>query len=180
MVYVIKFVNFNFINQNMKKLYSALLITFFLLFFCSWVYAQRMQVTAIPGNPVDPSLVIFQYDDSGNQIYRGSNCTNCCATCRPGEESSNTLADMVANMIQAAPVPVKTDLTVLWDLSIRDFIVSIDLLPYNAFNITESVSIRSLNTNSYIFRMSHLPYGVYYLKFNLSDGSIYTRTVTKN
>jgi hypothetical protein len=165
----------------MKKLYSALLITFFLMFFSSWVYAQRMQVTAIPGNPVDPSLVIFSYDDSGNQIRRGPElCMNCCATCRPGEESPSTLADLVANKIQAAPVPVKTDLTVLWDLSIRDFIVSIDLLPYNAFNITESVSIRSLNTNSYIFRMSHLPYGVYYLKFNLSDGSIYTRTVTKN
>lgn len=162
----------------MKKTLS---FSFLLLFFSTWMYTQRMQVTAIPSNPVDPSLVIFRYDDSGNQIYRGPElCTNCCATCRPGEESPSTLADMVANKIQAAPVPVKTDLTVLWDLSIRDFIVSIDLLPYNAFNITESVSIRSLNTNSYIFRMSHLPYGVYYLKFNLSDGSVYTRTVTKN
>ena len=160
----------------MKKLYSALLIPFSLLFFSSWIDAQSQKIPISPG---DPSIVLFRYDDSGNQIFRGPDGI-VCNTCRPGEENTSTLADQVANQIQAAPVPVKTDLTVLWDLSIRDFIVSIDLLPYNAFNITESVSIRSLNTNSYIFRMSHLPYGVYYLKFNLSDGSIYTRTVTKN
>lgn len=160
----------------MKKLYSALLITFVLLFFSSWIHAQSQKIPISPG---DPSIVLFRYDDSGNQIFRGPEgmvCTNC----RLGEEPISTLSDQIANKIQAAPVPVKTDLTVLWDLSIRDFIVTIDLLPYNAFNITESVSIRSLNTNSYIFRMSHLPYGVYYLKFNLSDGSVYTRTVTKN
>ena len=153
----------------------------FLCFFCfqSFFYSQSIKIAAAPGNPVDPSLVIFSYDDSGNQIFRGPDGI-VCSTCRPGEENTSTLADQVANQIQAAPVPVKTDLTVLWDLSIRDFIISIDLLPYNAFNITESVNIRLLSTNSYIFRMSHLPYGVYYLKFNLSDGSIYTRTVTKN
>ena len=159
-----------------KKLFSSL----FFFFLTSSVYSQNVQTLAVPPNPVDPSLVIFRYDDSGNQIYRGPDCTNCCSTCRPGEEEVSNIADMIANKIQAAPVPVKIDLTVFWDLSIRDFIVSIDLLPYNAFNIAESVSIRSLNTNSYIFRMSHLPYGVYYLKFNLSDGSVYTRTVTKN
>ncbi len=63
----------------------------------------------MPGNPVDPSLVIL-VDDSGNQIYRGSNCANYCSTCRPGEESPSTLADMVANKIQAASVLVKTNL----------------------------------------------------------------------
>lgn len=159
----------------MKKILFSFLYFFF---FQSFLFSQIME-TAIPLRSPDPALVLFGYDDSGNQIFRGPSGI-VCNTCRPEEQINTTLADLVANKIQAAPVPVKTDLTVLWDLSIRDFIVSIDLLPYNAFNITESVSIRSLNTNSYIFRMSHLPYGVYYLKFNLSDGSVYTRTVTKN
>lgn len=133
-----------------------------------------------PG-PIDNSIAVFQYDEAGNQIYRGPQILWACITCKDQiQQAPLSLADQIANKIQAAPVPVKTDLTVLWDFSIRDFIVSIELLPYNAFTITESVNIRSLNTNSYIFRMSHLPYGVYYLKFNLSDGSVYTRTVTKN
>lgn len=157
-----------------KTLLSFSCITF------SLFYSQQVEVTAVPVDPVDPTLVIFHYDDSGNQIYRGLGCVTCCVTCRPEQETPATLADQVANKIQAAPVPVKTDLTVIWDLSIQNFIVSIDLLPYNAFNITESVNIKSLDTNSYIFRMSHLSYGVYYLKFNLTDGSVYTRTVTKN
>ena len=158
----------------MKKILLSLSCIGFSLY-----YSQKIKAVAAPGNPVDPSLVIFRYDDAGNQIFRGPDGI-VCNTCRPGEETQSTLADQVANKITAAPVPVKNDLPVIWDLSIRDFIVSIDLLPYNAFNITESVSIKSLNTNSYLFRMSHLPYGVYYLKFNLSDGSVYTRTVTKN
>ena len=151
----------------------------FFIFCLSLFYSQKANVVIVQP-PTDQSLVIFQYDDAGNQIYRGLGCFICCSTCRPGQENASSLADQVANKIQAAPVPVKTDLTVIWDVSIQNFIVSIDLLPYNAFNITESVNIKSLNTNSYIFRMSHLPYGVYYLKFNLSDGSVYTRTVTKN
>ncbi|WHF51959.1 hypothetical protein QGN23_01480 [Chryseobacterium gotjawalense] len=161
----------------MKEIFmkKTLSLSFLLLLFSSCVYSQFAKILS----QGDPSIVLFGYDESGNQIFRGPS-GNVCNTCRPGEEINTTLANQVANKIQAVPVPVKTDLTVLWDLSIRDFIVSIDLLPYNAFNITESINIRSLATNSYIFRMSHLPYGVYYLKFNLSDGSVYTRTVTKN
>lgn len=159
----------------MKKI-----LLFFSCIIFSLFYSQQVEATGIPGNPVDPTLVVFSYDDAGNQVYRGLSCVNCCSTCRPSEQTPPSLADQVANKIQAAPVPVKTDLTVVWDVSIKDFILSIDLLPYNAFNITESVNIRSLSTNSYIFKMNHLPYGVYYLKFNLSDGSVYTRSVTKN
>lgn len=162
----------------MIKSLSYFLFVFYPL---SYFFSQQTQLVVVPSNPPDPTLVVFRYDQAGNQIYRGESCINCCTNCRPGqEESSVTLADQVANKIQAAPVPVKTDLNVIWDVSIKDFIVSIDLLPYNSFNITESVNLTSLNTNSYTFRMSHLPYGVYYLKFNLSDGSVYSRSVIKN
>ncbi len=155
-----------------------------LLYFCciafSSFYSQQAGVTAVPVDPIDPTLVIFQYDDAGNQIYRGLNCLTCCVGCRPGQDLAPPLAEQIANYIQTVPVPVKTDLTVIWDLSIRDYIVTIDLLPYNAFKITESVNVKALSNNSYVFRMNHLPYGVYFLKFNLSDGSVYTRSVTKN
>lgn len=158
-----------------------------LLFFSAFLFfslfsAQRATISiAHPQVPPqsDPSLVIFGYDEAGNQIFRGPTGI-VCNTCRPSETSQHSLADQVANSINAAPVPVKEDLTVIWKEEIKDYIVSIDLLPYNAFRILKSVSIKSLDTNSYVFEMGHLPYGVYYLKFNLSDGSVYTRTVTKN
>ncbi|MBB4808276.1 hypothetical protein HNP38_003618 [Chryseobacterium defluvii] len=138
---------------------------------------------AIPGNPgpVYMPRVIFEYDEAGNQIYRGP-----CPYCKDANESISAskslspLSEQVANKIQAAPVPVKTDLTVIWDLSIKDYITKIELLPYNSFNILQSVHIKSNSNNSYVFPMSTYNYGVYYLKFYLTDGSIYTRSITKN
>lgn len=130
------------------------------------------------------SQVIFEYDEAGNQIYRGLGSANKSAS--PNEEentreiSKTSLAETIGNKIKVAPVPVKTDLSVFWEEEIKDYIAKVDLLPYNAFNIIETVNISNLKTNSYIFRMSHLPYGVYYLRFYLNDGSIYTVTVTKN
>ena len=66
------------------------------------------------------------------------------------------------------------------NVSIKDYIAKIDLLPYNSFNIVASVNVKSLTDNSYVFRMGSFPYGVYYIKFYLTDGSVYTRTITKN
>ncbi|WP_294300138.1 hypothetical protein [uncultured Chryseobacterium sp.] len=68
----------------------------------------------------------------------------------------------------------------MWDHEVKDYITKIELLPYNSFKILSFVDVGTLNNTSYVFRMESYPYGVYYLKFYLSDGSIYTRTVTKN
>jgi len=121
--------------------------------------------------------VIFNYDDAGNQIYRGTaSGTNRMAN----TDITPKLVDQVANKIQAAPVPVKTSLNVIWEKDIRDYIVKIDLLAYNSFQIMETIDIKSQMGNSYVFNMTNYPYGVYYLRFYLSDGSVYNRTITKN
>lgn len=141
------------------------------LFFGSSLYAQS---------------VIFEYDEAGNQIFRGicDGCKNSNSELfskkQPQGSQPQTIAEKVAKSIRAAPVPVKTDLTVLWDAEVKDYITKIELLPYNSFKILNFVDVRTLNNNSYIFRMESYPYGVYYLKFYLSEGSVYTRTVTKN
>ena len=160
---------------------------YFLLFFLTLTNFLTAQIIIGGGGgtpvplPLDNPLVVFEYDDAGNQTYRGPQIRRNCPTCRDQiQQSSISLADQIANKIQAAPVPVKTDLTVIWDLSIKDYIVKIDLLPYNSFSIVASVNIRSLTDNSYVFGMGGFAYGVYYLKFYLSDGSVYTRTITKN
>ena len=118
--------------------------------------------------------VIFTYDDSGNQIYRGTASGTGRMASSTESTSIPTLADQIANKIQTAPVPVKTVLNVIWEQNIKDYILKIDLLAYN------SVDVKSKMGNSYVFDMSKYPYGVYYLKFYLSDGNIYTRTITKN
>lgn len=130
------------------------------------------------------SQVVFEYDEAGNQIYRGLGVANKSASHyeeeNPREISKTSLAETIGNKIKVAPVPVKTDLNVFWEEEIKDYIVKVDLLPYNAFKIIETVNISNLKTNSYVFRMNHLPYGVYYLWFYLNDGSVYSVTVTKN
>lgn len=130
------------------------------------------------------SQVVFLYDEAGNQIYRGTEPQNKkqndVRSKKIDDNIKTSLANTIANKIKVAPVPVKTDLNVFWEREIADYIVKIDLLPYNAFNIIESINIKDQKVNSYVFRMNHLPYGVYYLKFYLNDNSVYTVTVTKN
>ena len=124
--------------------------------------------------------VIFNYDDAGNQIYRGTASGTGRMASSTENTSTPTLVDQVANKIQTAPVPVKTVLNVIWEQDIKDYIVKIDLLAYNSFQIIETVDVKSKMGNSYVFNMNNYPYGVYYLRFYLSDGSIYNRTITKN
>ena len=124
--------------------------------------------------------VIFNYDDAGNQIYRGTASGTGRMASSTENTSTPTLVDQVANKIQTAPVPVKTVLNVIWEQDIKDYIVKIDLLAYNSFQIMETVDVKSKMGNSYVFNMNNYPYGVYYLRFYLSDGSIYNRTITKN
>lgn len=124
--------------------------------------------------------VIFTYDDSGNQIYRGTASGTGRMASSTESTSIPTLADQIANKIQTVPVPVKTVLNVIWEQDIKDYIVKIDLLAYNSFQIMETVDVKSKMGNSYVFNMNNYPYGVYYLRFYLSDGSIYNRTITKN
>lgn len=161
-------------KKNMRRA-----IQFFAIVSSTLFFSQRPQIAIAQPPAADPSVVIFAYDDSGNQIFRGPDGI-VCVSCRPSEQTPSSVSEIVANNIKAGPVPVKDNLTVIWDLSIQDYIVSIELLPYNAFTIYEAVNIRSLPSNSYVFKMGHLPYGVYYLRFNLSDGGVYNRTVTKN
>jgi len=127
--------------------------------------------------------VIFKYDEAGNQIFRGL-CDGCKQSNEissiPSEIKPQSLTEKVANSIRVAPVPVKTDLTILWDAKVKDYITRIELLPYNDVRVLHFADVKSLNNNSCIFHMESYSYGVYYLRFYLSDGSIYTKTITKN
>jgi hypothetical protein len=155
-------------------------------FYCILISAQisAPAVVIAPPNPPAEALpyVIFEYDEAGNQIYRGL-CTYCVdndINNDPANQTVLTLAEQIESKIQTVPVPVQTNLTVMWDLSIKGYIAKIEMLPYNGFNILQNVSINSNSDNFYVFPMSSYPLGVYYLRFYLTDGSVYTRAVIKN
>ncbi|MFY1045059.1 hypothetical protein [Chryseobacterium sp. GP-SGM7] len=147
----------------MKKTIST---TVFLLV-CSYSFAQT---------------VIFEYDEAGNQVLRGLciGCKSSNKTSIPLESKPLTILEEVTNNIKVAPVPVKTNLTIFWDSKVKDYINRIELLAYNDVRILSFFNIKNTSNNSCIFNMESYSYGVYYLKFYLSDGSIYTKTITKN
>ena len=142
-------------------------------------------ILALPTFILVKSQVIFRYDEAGNQIVRGMEGVDRNTNQTPNiitkdVKNTETLANQVANKIKVAPVPVKTDLNVFWEQDIKDYITKIELLPYNSVKIIESRTLTSNNfSNSCVFNMSKLTYGVYFLKFYLKDNSIYSVTVTK-
>lgn len=139
-------------------------------------------VFLILGSYFSAQTVIFEYDEAGNQVLRGL-CVGCKSSNEASilaEPQSQTISEEVANSIKVAPVPVKTNLTILWDIKVKDYIKRIELVTYNDVRVLSFFDVKNTSNNSCIFNMESYPYGVYYLKFYLSDGTIYTRTITKN
>lgn len=134
------------------------------------------------GSSFSAQTAIFKYDEAGNQIFRGlcDGCKKISEKSSVAEEAkAQTIAQQVAHNIKVAPVPVKANLNILWDAKVKDYIRRIELVPYNDVQILNFFDMKTTSI-SCVFNMESYSYGVYYLKFYLSDGSIYTRTITKN
>jgi len=143
---------------------------------------STIAVFLLLGSALSAQTAIFKYDEAGNQILRGL-CDGCKSSSKIStlsESKSKTILEEVANSIRVAPVPVKANLTVIWDLKVKEYIKRIELLPYNDVRILSFFDMKYTSNTSCIFNMESYSYGVYYLKFYLSDGSIYTKTITKN
>ncbi len=129
--------------------------------------------------------IYFEYDSAGNQILR-TDCLGCNTATANTDSIFKTLAEPLTDAeqygkeIKAAPVPVKDVLNILWNQDFHSKIVKFELLPYNEFKIYETVETNQLKGNSYVLNMSRYSYGVYYLRFYFSDGSIYTRSIIKH
>ncbi|WP_439480566.1 hypothetical protein [Chryseobacterium aquaticum] len=134
------------------------------------------------GSTLSAQTAIFEYDEAGNQVLRGlcSGCKSSNTSSFLVESKAQTILEKVTNSIRLAPVPVKTNLTVLWDIKVKDYIKRIELAPYNDVRILSFFEVKNMSSTSCIFNMESYSYGVYYLRFYLSDGSIFTKTITKN
>ena len=135
--------------------------------------------------------IYFQYDESGNQVFRGdgmlsriannSNSENLESVWEPNLAVATTPMDEndFWKNIRVYPVPVKDDLTIDWNDSVNDLIAEIGLYEQNTIHwVFQSKKISALNKTIKI-NMSKQYMGVYILSFTLKDGRRISRNITK-
>jgi len=136
----------------------------------------------IPGDPQLQAMV-FSYDEAGNQIYRGSTISSSGKT-TPEEDptvQSQSLStdDSFWLGIQVYPVPVKDVLTISWNKENNDLIENVSLYQHTTLSfLFEQKNYANLN-NQVQVDMSSYYMGVYVLRFQLKDGRVMTRNITK-
>lgn len=141
--------------------------------------------------PPTQTKVYFDYDEAGNQIYRGdmlfssSKTTN---TQQPTTEiinqddsvNNSTISEKEFwNGIRIYPVPVKDVLTIDWSEKVDDLITDIGLYEQSTVHwVFQNKKISSLNRKIQI-NMSQQYMGVYVLTFTLKDGRRLSKNITK-
>ncbi|MEC5395516.1 T9SS type A sorting domain-containing protein [Bergeyella sp. RCAD1439] len=124
----------------------------------------------------------FQYDASGNQIYRGLD-KSYTSTSKEGNAHPIVIlsdeSDRFWNEIKVHPVPVKDLLTISWTEEIDEMIESVSLYAHNT--LYEPIHRKnSPNINRQIqVDMSAYYMGVYLLSFQLKDGTVHTKNIIK-
>lgn len=161
----------------MKNFYTLLVFGISMLF-----HAQIMP-TAVP-QPI--GSYVFLYDDSGNQIFRGYVCNNCPAPLSKEETSSSEgrtsgedSTESFWKEVSIYPVPVKDLLTITWKDKVDDLIEEVSLYEQNTVHWKfQQKNFPSIDKQIQI-DMSHYYMGVYVLTFQLRDGRVVSKNITK-
>ncbi|PWN64737.1 hypothetical protein [Chryseobacterium oncorhynchi] len=129
--------------------------------------------------------VYFQYDEAGNQRYRGIN--------EAGKEASEKIVKAAAitkqepaidekafwKQIRLYPVPVNDYLTIDWTEEVDSLIESVSLYQHSTVHWKfQQQNNPGLNRQIKI-NMIGYDWGVYILRFTLKDGRVFSRNVTK-
>ena len=137
--------------------------------------------------PDQQGAYIFNYDDAGNQIYRGYVCNNCPVQWKQETppEAGNTSNqnenndDEFWNEIRIYPVPVKDVLTIDWSDEADALIDHVSLYEQNTIHWKfQQQNIPNLNKQIQI-NMANYYMGVYVLTFTLKDGRTLSKNITK-
>ncbi|WKS95297.1 hypothetical protein [Riemerella columbina] len=132
--------------------------------------------------------IIFKYDASGNQIYRGKEQLLVSNLGMPEKpilmplDITNEAIDedeLFWTHIQLYPVPVSSVLTVRWDTEVNDLVDSVTL--YNHNQLINLFTQRNIPNLNYQVEINMKPYrlGVYILSFQLKDGRVLTKNIIK-
>ncbi len=165
----------------MKKVFITV------LFIIPYYFAFGQDITPYSTDPVTQS-VVFSYDDAGNQIYRGP--TILIAPRQTLEEGGdqNLITESESpvitnegfwNEVEIYPVPVKDILTIRWTDKANNMISEVSLYEQNTVHWKfQQQNLPNLNQQIRI-DMTDYYMGVYILTFQLKDGSIMTKNITK-
>lgn len=154
------------------------LLFFIALFFANLAFSQII---------IQPQPMLnFEFDEAGNQIYRGNGSLSKSNLSSPEnlEDSNLNSAYIISekefwNNIRIYPVPVKDILTIDWTEKVDDLISNVGLFQQSTVHwVFQGEIIPSLHRKLQI-NMSKQYMGVYILIFTLKDGRRVSKNITK-
>lgn len=127
------------------------------------------------------SEIIFEYDDAGNQIYRGKlRQTNNRYTANSTDIGMSAEEIAFWKEIKIGPNPVSDILTIEFLGEIKENIQKISLYGHSSLGRElYTKDIFSVKGNRDEINMSSYLFGNYVLSFHLKDGKVYSKHILK-
>ena len=127
--------------------------------------------------------VYFEYDEAGNQKYRGTgfNAKQAPAESRIASLTQSQVMDEKTfwKQVRLYPVPVNDFLTIDWTEEADGLIASVSLYQHSTVHWKfQQQNLPDLNRQLKI-NMSGYDWGVYVLRFTLKDGRVFSKNITK-
>ncbi len=155
------------------------------LYLCLAVACPVSLFSQISPMAVPKPAIVFNYDEAGNQIYRGYNGISVLgeqvkAQEEPvGQQSAVPEQDPFWLGVQIYPVPVQSVLTISWNEENDAVIDHVSLYQHSTLaHLFQKKNLPNLNREVQI-DMTHYYMGVYVLTFQLKDGRTLSRNITK-
>lgn len=127
--------------------------------------------------------IYFKYDEAGNQRYRGTNI-NARQVAPDNTKNVTTQKDDEKDKkfwegVKVYPVPVKDILTLEWTDENNELIDNVSLYEHNRVHfVFQQKNLPNINKQVQI-NMGSMYMGVYILSFQLKDGRVISRNITK-
>ena len=127
--------------------------------------------------------IYFKYDEAGNQRYRGTIINARQATQElakaPIPPKQDDEVKKFWEGIKVYPVPVKDILTIEWTDENNELIDNVSLYEHNRVHfVFQQKNLPNINKQVQI-NMGSMYMGVYILSFQLKDGRVISRNITK-
>ncbi len=127
--------------------------------------------------------IYFDYDQAGNQKYRGTVIIPNSQTSTQKNAAEFSLREISKEEeqfwtgIKLFPVPVKDVLTVRWTDALDELIENVSLYEHQTINWNFfQKNIKNLNKEIQVDMQGYY-LGVYIIKFQLKDGRVYSRNI---
>lgn len=157
---------------------------FILIGLSLFTFSKSQKIDAV--DTIQQGSYVFQYDDAGNQIFRGYFCPSCPIQGKKEiqEEADNDImngknSEEFWGEIRIYPVPVRNVLTIDWSDKADALIAHVSIYEQNTVHWRfQQLNIPNLN-NQIKIDMTNYYMGVYILTFTLKDGRVLSKNVTK-